>query len=117
MLARALAQEPRLLVLDEPTAHLDLRYQAETAGLLQRVNAERGMTVLLVSHDLDLAAQLCDRLLLLGRGHVARVGTPAEVLQRSVLESVFGCEIVVDAHPTSGRPVVHVAWPASLARR
>ncbi|HEX2440994.1 MAG TPA: ABC transporter ATP-binding protein [Methylomirabilota bacterium] len=117
MLARALAQEPRLLVLDEPTAHLDLRYQAETAGLLQRVNAERGMTVLLVSHDLDLAAEVCDRLLLLGRGRVARIGTPAEVLQRSVLEPVFGCEIVVDAHPTSGRPVVHVAWPAPLARR
>ncbi len=57
MLARALAQQPRLLVLDEPTSHLDLRYQAETAALLRQVNVERGMTVLLVSHDLDLAGR------------------------------------------------------------
>ena len=116
MLARALAQQPRLLVLDEPTSHLDLRYQAETAALLQQLNAERGMTVLLVSHDLNLAAEVCDRLLLLGGGRVARVGTPADVLQREVLESVFGCAVVVDANPTSGRPVVQVAWP-SLAGR
>jgi iron complex transport system ATP-binding protein len=116
MLARALAQQPRLLVLDEPTSHLDLRYQAETAALLQQLNAERGMTVLLVSHDLNLAAEVCDRLLLLGGGRVARVGTPADVLQREVLESVFGCAVVVEANPTSGRPVVQVAWP-SLASR
>jgi iron complex transport system ATP-binding protein len=117
MLARALAQQPRLLVLDEPTSHLDLRYQAETAALLQRVNGERGMTVLLVSHDLNLAAEVCDRLLLLGRGRIARVGSPAEVLQRGVLEEVFGCAVVVDVNPTSGRPVIQVAWPEAPARR
>jgi iron complex transport system ATP-binding protein len=117
MLARALAQEPRLLVLDEPTSHLDLRYQAETAALLQQVNAERGMTVLLVSHDLGLAAEVCDRLLLLGDGRVARVGPPAEVLQREVLEPVFGCAVVVDVNPKSGRPTVQVAWPAARERR
>jgi iron complex transport system ATP-binding protein len=111
MLARALAQQPRLLVLDEPTSHLDLRYQAETAALLRAVNAERGMTVLLVSHDLNLAAEVCDRLLLLGGGRVARVGPPAEVLQRAVLEPVFGCAVVVDVNPKSGRPVVQVDWP------
>jgi iron complex transport system ATP-binding protein len=117
MLARALAQQPRLLVLDEPTSHLDLRYQAETAALLQRMNGERGMTVLLVSHDLNLAAEVCDRLLLLGRGRIARVGSPAEVLQRGVLEEVFGCAVVVDVNPTSGRPVIQVAWPEAPARR
>jgi iron complex transport system ATP-binding protein len=117
LLARALAQQPRLLVLDEPTAHLDLRYQAETAALLQRVNTERGMTVLLVSHDLDLAAEVCDRLLLLGGGRVACVGPPAEVLQRQVLESVFGCAVTIDVNPKSGRPVVQVAWPVPATRR
>ena len=117
MLARALAQQPRLLVLDEPTSHLDLRYQAETAALLQRVNGERGMTVLLVSHDLNLAAEVCDRLLLLGGGRIARVGSPADVLQRDVLEAVFGCAVVVDVNPTSGRPVIQVAWPESRTRR
>jgi iron complex transport system ATP-binding protein len=112
MLARALAQQPRLLVLDEPTSHLDLRYQLETAALLRRVNAEQGTTVLLVSHDLDLAAEVCDRLLLLDRGRVARVGPPATVLERGVLEAVFRCPVAVDLNPTSGRPLVRVAWPS-----
>jgi cobalamin transport system ATP-binding protein len=112
MLARALAQQPRLLVLDEPTSHLDLRYQLQTAELLRRVNAEQGTTVLLVSHDLDLAAEVCDRLLLLDGGRVARVGTPATVLEQSVLEPVFGCPVAVDRNPASGRPLVRVAWPS-----
>ena len=110
MLARALAQEPRLLVLDEPTAHLDLRYQAETAELLRRLNRVRGMTILLVTHDLNLAAELCDRLLLLHAGRVARVGTPGEVLEQPLLEHVFGCGVLVDKGPT-GRPTVQLAWP------
>jgi iron complex transport system ATP-binding protein len=109
LLARALAQEPRLLVLDEPTAHLDLRYQAETAALLRRLNRERGMTILLVSHDLNLAAELCDRLLLLRAGEIARVGTPVEVLDQTLLESVFGCRVVVDKS-ASGQPVVQLAY-------
>jgi ABC-type cobalamin/Fe3+-siderophores transport system ATPase subunit len=117
MLARALAQQPRLLVLDEPTSHLDLRYQVETATLLQQVNAERGMTVLLVSHDLELVAEICDRLLLLGGGRVARVGAPADVLQREILEAVYGCAVAVDVNPKSGRPVVQVVWPEARERR
>jgi iron complex transport system ATP-binding protein len=111
MLARALAQQPRLLVLDEPTSHLDLKYQAETAALLRRVNGQQGMTVLLVSHDLNLAAEVCDRLLLLDGGRVARVGVPADVLRRETLEAVFGCAVVVSPSPANGRPVVQVAWP------
>jgi iron complex transport system ATP-binding protein len=109
MLARALAQEPRLLVLDEPTSHLDLRYQAETAALLRRLNRERGVTILLVSHDLNLAAELCDRLLLLHDGRVARVGPPETVLEPALLERVFGCRLVVEPGPT-GRPIVQLAW-------
>ena len=114
MLARALAQQPRLLVLDEPTSHLDLRYQAETAELLRRLNRERGVTILLVSHDLNLAAELCDRLLLLHEGQVARVGTPAEVLEQPLLEHVFGCRVAVDKSP-SGRPTVQLAWSTTRA--
>jgi iron complex transport system ATP-binding protein len=109
VLARALAQEPRLLVLDEPTAHLDLRYQAETAALLRRLNRERGMTILLVSHDLNLAAELCDRLLLLSAGEIARVGAPVDVLEQTLLETVFGCRVTVDKGP-SGLPVVQLAY-------
>jgi len=111
MLARALAQAPRLLVLDEPTSHLDLRYQAETADLLRRLNRERGVTILLVSHDLNLAAELGDRLLLLHEGRVAKVGAPVEVLDQSLLERVFGARVVVDK-TASGRPSVQLDWTA-----
>lgn len=117
-LARALAQEPRLLVLDEPTAHLDLRYQAECVALLRRVNRERGSTIVLVSHDLNLAAEVSDRLMLLAAGRVARLGPPADVLEPALLSEVYGCDIVVTPSP-AGRPWVQVAWPApgSDARR
>jgi iron complex transport system ATP-binding protein len=110
VLARALAQRPRLLVLDEPTAHLDLRHQAESAALLRRLQRERGMTVLLVAHDLDLAAEVADRLLLLADGRIARLGPPEAVLEESLLESVYGCPVSVDKHPTTRRPSVHIAW-------
>ena len=110
VLARALAQRPRLLVLDEPTAHLDLRHQAESVALLRRAHRERGMTVLLVSHDLNLAAEVADRLLLLADGQMARLGTPEAVLEESVLETVYGCPVSVDKHPVTRRPIVHIAW-------
>ena len=115
VLARALAQRPRLLVLDEPTAHLDLRHQAESVALLRRSRGERGMTVLLVSHDLNLAAEVADRLLLLADGRIARLGTPEAVLEESLLESVYGCPVSVDKHPVTRRPVVHIAWRESAS--
>ena len=118
-IARAIAQEPRLLVLDEPTAHLDLRYQVEAAALLSRLNRERGTTVLLVSHDLNLAAEVCDRLLLLNGGRVAAIGAPETVLDETLLASVFGCAVVVDKNETTRRPIVRLTWRtgASIADR
>lgn len=117
MLARALAQRPRLLVLDEPTAHLDLRYQAECVGLLRGLNAEAGIGVVLVSHDLNLAAEVSHRLLLLHRGSAVRLGAPEAVLDEATLEAVWGCRVAVEAHPSSRRPVVHVVWPEPDAAR
>ena len=110
VIARALAQEPRLLVLDEPTAHLDLRYQVEAAALLRRLNREHGMTILLVSHDLNLAAEVCDRLLLLNGGRAAAIGAPEAVLDEALLGSVFGCGVVVDKNETTRRPIVRLTW-------
>ena len=113
ILARALAQQPRLLVLDEPTTHLDLRYQADCAGLVRRLNRDAGLSVVLVSHDLSLAAELCDRLLLLAEGAAVRVGPAEAVLEEATLEAVFGCRVVVDKHPVSRRPTVQVIWPGA----
>jgi len=116
MVARALAQEPRLLILDEPTAHLDLRYQAECIGLLRRINRERGTTVVLVSHDLNLAAEVCDRLVLLSAGRVVRVGSPSDVLDAGRLSAVYGCDVMVTSSAVTGRPLVQVRWPEPAAR-
>src|SRR5258707_14219218 len=104
MLARALAQEPRLLILDEPTAHLDLRYQAECAGLLRRLGREAGLTIVLVSHDLGFAAELCDRLLLMAGGAAGRGGPPESVIDEAGVEAAHGCPGPVGKHPLRGRP-------------
>jgi iron complex transport system ATP-binding protein len=116
ILARALAQRPRLLLLDEPTTHLDLRYQAEVVGLLRRLNGDTGLTVILVSHDLNLAAEMSHRVLLLADGALVRIGPPEAVLEESLIQSVYGCRVVVDKHPTSHRPSIQVVWPGSERR-
>lgn len=110
LVARALAQRPRLLLMDEPSAHLDLHHQVELARLIRRLNREEGTTVVLVSHDLNLAAELCDRLLLLARGRVARLGKPEEVLETALIEEVFGCRVWIERNLETGRPRVQVHW-------
>ena len=106
LIARALAQAPEILLLDEPTAHLDLHHQRDICEALRRLNAERGLTVVLVSHDLNLASQYCDRLLLLHEGALVRFGPPAQVLEAGLIESVYDCRVLVDRHPLSGVPRV-----------
>lgn len=106
VIARALTQIPQVLLLDEPTAFLDLHHQLDIARILRRLNRERGLTVILVSHDLNLASQYCDRLMLLHHGQIAEVGSPLEVLRPDLLESVYGCPVLVDGHPQSGLPRV-----------
>ena len=116
MLARALCQRSPLLVLDEPTAHLDLRYQAECVGLLRRLNRDAGLTIIVISHDLNLAAALCDRLLLLRSGAAVGIGPVEAVLDESTLLSVYGCRVVVDKHEASRRPTVQIVWPDAEGR-
>jgi len=104
VIARALAQTPKVLLLDEPTAFLDLQHQVEICSVLRRLRDERGLTVVLVSHDLNLVSQYCDRILLLDRGQIVRLGGPDEVIKPEVLESVYRCRVLVDRHPSSGLP-------------
>ena len=88
-IAAALAQEAELLVLDEPTIHLDARHQGDLAGLLLRLSAESGRTVVLATHDLNLASLLGDRLLALASGRILAEGAPAEILRPDLLERLF----------------------------
>jgi iron complex transport system ATP-binding protein len=106
LLARALAQETPILLLDEPTAHLDLAHQAEALRAIATLRAERGISALVVVHDLTLAAHYCDRLLLLHGGRIAAEGQPADVLTPERLTQVYGPGLVVIRHPMTGRPVV-----------
>lgn len=116
IIARALTQQPRVLLLDEPTAFLDLHHQLDICRILRRLNEERGLTVVLVSHDLNLASQYCDRLLLLNEGTVYRMGPPADVIRPDVLEAVYRCQVLVDHHPFSGLPRVTLpGWKNSQA--
>ena len=100
-LARALAQEPATLALDEPTAALDVGHEMAIFELLRDLGRS-GTTVLLVTHNLNLAARYADRLVLLDRGRLAAVGTPAEVLTRETVERVYGWPVRVVAHPGPG---------------
>jgi iron complex transport system ATP-binding protein len=114
--ARALAQEPNILVLDEPTASLDVRHEMEIMELL-RASADRGMTIFLITHHLDLAARFADRMLLLDRGRVAAEGEPREVLKEEVLQRVYGWPISVSDDPATGVPHVTPRSTASHPKR
>lgn len=105
-IARALAQEPALLILDEPTASLDLLHQRTTLAILERRTAGAGLACVVALHDLSLAAQFCDRVILLAEGRVVADGAPGEVLRADLLASVYGTSLRVVAHPDTGSPVV-----------
>lgn len=106
LIARALAQTPKVLLLDEPTAFLDLQHQVEICSQLRRLKELHSLAVVLVSHDLNLVGQYCDRILLLDNGQVVRHGYPKEVIEPDVLEAVYRCRVLVDRHPVSGLPRV-----------
>jgi iron complex transport system ATP-binding protein len=113
-LARALAAESGWLLLDEPTSALDPEHQLRVMGLLERLCHEEGRSVCLASHDLNLAALFCDRLVLLHQGRVAAVGSPEEVLTPELLVQVYGVDTMVDREPGRGRPRVSMLAPANI---
>lgn len=101
-IARALAQHPRTLILDEPTAALDIRHEMEIFELLAELAARDGVTVLLVTHNLNLAARYANQLLLLDHGRTAVLGTPKQVLTRQILEQVYAWPLTLTTHPGPG---------------
>ena len=115
MIARALAQAPQVLLLDEPTAFLDIQHQIEICAIVRRLKEERGLTVVLVSHDLNLASQYCDRILMLKAGALFCLGPPHDVIDADVLRAVYGCDVLIDRHPESGVP--RVTMPSYISTK
>jgi iron complex transport system ATP-binding protein len=105
-IAMALAQQTDLLLLDEPTTFLDVSHQIEVLDLLTDLNSTRGTTIVMVLHDLNLAARYSDHLVALSAGRVHAQGSPAEVLTEEVVRTVFGLDSRVILDPTSGKPLM-----------
>jgi len=106
IIARAICQQSKVLLLDEPTASLDPAHQLRIMDLMERLRQQEQITIIMVSHDLNLASAYADRLLLLNEGRVAALGTPNEVLSCATLEQSYGCRLHVDEHPLLGTPRV-----------
>ncbi|HET9672757.1 MAG TPA: ABC transporter ATP-binding protein, partial [Actinomycetota bacterium] len=111
VLAQALAQDAPVLLLDEPTTHLDVRHVVELHAIVRRLAAERGVAVIAVLHDLTLAAALADRLVAMDAGEVVADGAPEEVVTRSLLRSVYGVNADVELSAATGRPAVVLGPP------
>ncbi len=120
-IAMALAQHTDLLLLDEPTTFLDVAHQVEVLDLLTDLNRRRGTTIVMVLHDLNLAARYADHLVALADGRIHAAGTPGEVLTEECVRAVFGLDSRVIVDPTSGAPLMlplgrhHVTTPAEVA--
>ena len=106
LIARALAQEPELMLLDEPTAFLDIRHQVEFFNLVKSLNTRQGLTVVAVTHDINLASLYCDRIILLKEGRVRIIGRPDEVITEEHIQAVYDTPVTVDRHPAGGLPRV-----------
>jgi iron complex transport system ATP-binding protein len=108
LIARALAQEPQIMLLDEPTALLDIRHQMDFFDLIKKLNKDQALTVIAVTHDINLASNYCDRIILLKSGHVYRMGPPHDVIMESHIRDVYEANVTVDQNPVTGKPRVTV---------
>lgn len=117
MVARALAQQSEIIFLDEPTAHLDINFQVEVLHLVKREITENHKTGVVVLHDLNLAAEFCDRLIMLRDGEIYASGTPDEVITVENVRRVYGTAVWIRKHPTSGRPYVLSMGSQAVASR
>ena len=107
-LAMMLAQDTRCLLLDEPTSALDVAHQVEILSLVQHLSRDRGIGVVVVLHDVNMAARYCDEIIALRDGQVVARGTPADILDGAVLDRIYGLPMGILTHPVSGKPISYV---------
>jgi iron complex transport system ATP-binding protein len=106
LIARALAQQPQIMLLDEPTAFLDIRHQIDFFDLIKALNKNQTLTVIAVTHDINLASLYCDRIILLRDGHIHCMGSPEEVIVEPHIKEVYETNVAVDRNPVTGQPRV-----------
>ena len=106
LLARALAQEPKILLLDEPTAHLDLHYEIEIFQILKHLNERENLTILTISHNLNLMAEFCQNLIVLQGGVCRQMGAPREIITPALLQEVFRIDCKIESNPFSQAPAI-----------
>lgn len=106
IIAKALAQDPVLLFLDEPTSHLDIGHQVQILDLLKRLNRDKGLSIIMVLHDLNLASDYCNRVILLNQGRIFKEGAPSDVLTYQNIEAVYKTVVVVNKNPVNSKPYV-----------
>lgn len=116
-IARALTQEPQLLLLDEPTSHLDITHQVQILNLIRRLSRNLGLTVLMIIHDLNLAGEYCDSLIMMQKGTIRKKGLPADVLNYADIEAVYETIVVTRTNPISNKPVVFLVSEEVIARK
>ena len=106
LIARAITQEPQILLLDEPTTYLDIKHQVALFQLMKMLHEKKNLTVIVVTQDINLAAQYCDRVLLLKNGRFFSMGPPGEVITSENIQKVYETDVLVDPHPHTGLPRV-----------
>jgi iron complex transport system ATP-binding protein len=116
-IAQALTQEPELLLLDEPTSHLDITHQVQILNLIQRLNKENGLSVLMIIHDLNLASEYCDYLIMMDKGKIHTQGIPELVLNYENIEKVYNTVVITQKNPLSGKPAIFLVSGNVLNRQ
>jgi iron complex transport system ATP-binding protein len=114
LIARALASEPRIMLLDEPAAFLDIRHQITFFDLIKDLTRRQSMTVIAVTHDINLASLYCDKIVLLNAGSIHTMGTPDEVITEAIIEEVYQARVSVTTHPVTCVPQVMLTGSAAL---
>ena len=117
LIARALAQEARILLLDEPTSNLDINYQIEIMDLLRDLTLKKRITVICTMHDLNLAARYCEMLILLSNGRIRAIGRPEEVMTRDNIKGAFGIDVLVEENPITNSIYVIPLGSVSAIKR